>query len=141
MKASELRIGNWIKDRGSKQWQIDCWESKNKVAAKSPVLGYCDFTKNQIEGHPLTEEIDYLQPIQLTEEWLLKFGFYQDIEDDRYLEFKIENDKWNRTLTVQKGEKEFMVSNRFDEWIICGECEFVHQLQNLYFALTQTELK
>ena len=68
----------------------------------------------------------YVLPIPLTKEWLLKFGFEQ-------------------------GEK-IAVHNRFvwykDHIGIKGmlgvvkpvECKYVHQLQNLYYALTGEEL-
>lgn len=82
MEAKELRIGNFIMDRGNKVWQIDYWEYPTKVASKSPFLGYLDTNnKKAIYGHPFTEEVDYLQPIPLTEEWLLRLpkDFYYKI--------------------------------------------------------------
>ena len=75
MKKTELRIGNWIADRGLKEWQIDHWETMNKVASKSNAT-MCNGIL--METHPLTEYIDYLKPIPLTEEWLERLWFERD---------------------------------------------------------------
>lgn len=72
MKAEELRIGNWIADRGLKEWQIDHWETINKVSGKANTV-MCGGVI--METHPPTEYVDYLKPIKLTEDWLLRFGF------------------------------------------------------------------
>lgn len=80
----------------------------------------------------LDEGKDHLLPIPLTEEWLTKFGFEKltDRAYDRFL----------------KQEKEFSMCI---EWTVSGsykldyyltEIRHVHQLQNLYFALTGEEL-
>lgn len=74
-------------------------------------------------------------PIPLTEEWLLKFGF-EKLTDSR--------DGFNNSsYTYTKGIS-FIV--HFDgvrlstNFWIGNEKKYVHQLQNLYFALTNTEL-
>ena len=68
-------------------------------------------------------------PIPLTEEWLLKFGF--DIEYTK-----------GGFLRWQKGE--FKLLDRrlpYPQFHSPKACiEYVHSLQNLYFALTNTEL-
>jgi hypothetical protein len=120
MKANELRIGNWISDRGMKEWQIDSWERKNKVAAKSPIFKFGDLA---MEGHPLTEEVDFLIPIPLTEEWLLKFGFKP-----------LQKDWQKKGLIIHTRKRGFIVRKSIPQ------IHHVHQLQNLYFALTGEEL-
>jgi len=83
-----------------------------------------------------------LKPIPLTEEWLLKFGFeankpylrgkwmelfYNKNRDDRYFLFKVgatHIEMCSNGLTTAQ-----------------APMEYVHQLQNLYFALTGKELK
>ena len=80
---------------------------------------------------------DYIKPIPLTEEWLLKFGFkkkYQTFEfkglniDGTVVHFSF--DKWRSEYDIENCD--------FTE--IPAECKHVHQLQNLYFALTNEEL-
>ena len=106
MKASELRIGNLVYDN----------------------LGGA----LKIKGISLESDLSHIKPIPLTEEWLLKFGFEFDEEDDGY----------------QKGKYKVSVSNEGCLFFInigyypeeIAEFNYVHQLQNLYFALTNEEL-
>lgn len=75
----------------------------------------------------------YISPIPLTENWLLKLGFEFD------------------TITFSKGLLMFSPSSNWDKsavWYgtlthgrIDVEMKYVHQLQNLYFALTGIELQ
>lgn len=75
-------------------------------------------------------EIDQFSGIPLTEEWLLKFGFtwshyHQDTAQREYY-----------------GINEYYVcklNNRF--YYENTKLEYIHQLQNLVFALTGTELE
>jgi len=118
MKAEELRIGNYV----------------------YPDMSYPEPVKVCPKDFINTEHLD---PIPLTEEWLLKFGFETDsitfgvfINALRLRLFQIErsnsyNDNKNKfTVTVYQ-------SGRSIE--IC-RVRYVHQLQNLYFALTGEEL-
>lgn len=119
MKAKELRIGNIVSIFGIEQHIIT--ELKNTI--------YVD-----------------LNPIPITEEWLLKFGFtiyfkkWKNDKKEIYLISeangiglcynKIDND-WEVWLLNCDYELRFML-----RWI-----KHVNQLQNLYFALTGEELK
>lgn len=73
-------------------------------------------------------------PIPLTEQWLLDFGFDEKgtIENENYKFSIMYYDCWNISYEEKKGygESECFLRNFWS----------VHQLQNLYFALTQTEL-
>ena len=109
MKANELRIGNLV---------LSQWEN-NKI---HKVRGQDIFDLEQgIDSNSF-------QPIPLTEEWLLKFGFNKG-------KF---NYKW------QYGN--FIYDQKLKLWVWFGVqihdylIENVHQLQNLYFALTAQEL-
>ena len=77
-------------------------------------------------------------PIPLTEEWLLKFGFkiYHDPETVYYeITFdKIANYKFY--LSRKKGLPIFYYLNDFST----TQIHSIHSLQNLYFALTNEEL-
>ncbi len=76
----------------------------------------------------VSQEKPNYQPITLTEEWLLKFGFEKrsiiQENDSYYLNGEI-------VWVTKKGFRYFQNRN-----II----QHVHQLQNLYFALTGEEL-
>jgi hypothetical protein len=70
-------------------------------------------------------------PIPLTEEWLLKFGF-------------VKNN--NNQFILMEGGVDILFNKDLNGWTCDGinfsinMTEHVHQLQNLYFALTGTEL-
>ena len=71
IEANDLRIGNFVLDRGNKILTIDrFWGNKIECDIK----GMPDKSESgiQVYFHPFTEDIDYLIPIPLTEEWLLK---------------------------------------------------------------------
>jgi hypothetical protein len=122
MKANELRIGNYVNVPNPKQcpFRIDafeyCSEKFIKVAQEVKINGK--------EVHPLTWYGKDLEPIPLTEEWLLKFGF----ENNRLGLFdciKVVEDIGFHIYFIQRHLK---------------EVQYVHQLQNLYFALIGEEL-
>jgi hypothetical protein len=67
-----------------------------------------------------------IKPIPLTKEWLIKLGAKKD---------KIDN-------TYYLSELEIMLPNFFRyKTSIISRIDYVHQLQNLYFALIGEELK
>jgi hypothetical protein len=123
MKANELRIGNWI--RTSKEEQA--------------VDVLCD-SLSTINQHCIT--YDMVAPIQLTEQWLIRFGFEKDEEFDEggIVDYRYFLHKRNFTLsfTSNFSTEDFIYVNYNQGGV---DCFFIHQLQNLYFALTGEELK
>ena len=90
------------------------------------------------EGEPGLDTLDYgygvvawkdIYPIQLTEEWLIKFGW---INNDRPYFWK---DDFCMIKFNIDGSLNFAVNE------IEAKIKHVNQLQNLYFALTGKELK
>lgn len=80
-------------------------------------------------------DINEYKPIALTEDWLLKFGF----EKIDYHRYKIKPSKfdWYYTYSTHDNAFRFYI----EDTIVCLNVIFyVHQLQNLYFALTGQEL-
>lgn len=78
----------------------------------------------------------HFKPIPLTEEWLLKFGFKK--RKNRHLFH------WENKIVISEYKDEF--ENFFYpktgyDIRFSNEIKYVHQLQNLYFALTGTHLK
>lgn len=118
MEAKELRINN--------------------VVLKSGVIHPIGFYDFEDGGANFVLE-DY-QPIPLTEEWLVKFGFWNEVMD-WYLDYKIGFNK--DTLQVDReysNEGEWEISTLYpaSKWLTT--IKYVHQLQNLFFALTNKEL-
>jgi hypothetical protein len=107
MKASELRIGNSIMQNNElvfvTWWRLELME------------------KNKIEYNP----------IPLTEEWLLKFG---------YKKGKIYyTEKEHGIISFYFNDSDELKCEVYD-WTY-DNIKYVHQLQNLYFALTSEELE
>jgi len=89
---------------------------------------------NQIKyGHEIDYVAIYCEPIKLTEEWLLKFGIKQYNVDTI-------NDCGDISYD---GELFYIYSGLGDaeSYGFAINIKHVHQLQNLYFALTNEELK
>jgi hypothetical protein len=113
MKENELRIGNWIKYEGN---EIQLTKQKFKLSV---------FTLGLDELH---------EPIPLTEEWLIKFG--------------LEDKEFKGTYHFVFFDEPLQIYKSYGIWRIMfyrinriKDLRYVHQLQNLYFALTGTELK
>ena len=132
MKVQELRIGNWI-ESDNDFFQIETLQSKNHWkfnGNKGDIeINFIDKNKNTYYC-----ELKYINPVPITEEWLVKFGF----KKDKYYntEFAEYRTSYEKDLFVLKENFEYLNYTNLK----C-KLEFVHQLQNLYFALTQTELQ
>jgi len=116
MKENELRIGNLLDLYGT-------------IATLQGEDFYHHYSINE-------RKLSRFKPIPLTEEWLLKFGFikYGTLHDSYRLNpFIVELDILGNHYTFRK------IMNK-EESILLKEMKHVHQLQNLYFALTEKEL-
>jgi len=124
IQANELRIGNYIQDKQFKNiGYLKHWISKNMVCVKK-------------EFSTSTDHISEFEPIELTEELLLKCGFVKNDNCYNYYEFSLE----------PINEKEYFVILKYTlpiAWAKLNQLPIssLHQLQNVYFALTQTELQ
>lgn len=127
MKASDLRVGNLVNNRDGKAESIDM--EYLSIFHRWCITKYTD-------DPPFT-------PIPLTEEWLERFGFevygFND-KPDSAIHKRIDGDQVrNFELKCSAGNWWFRP--------IYGHCsdytdiKHVHQLQNLYHALTGEELK
>ena len=111
LRASELRIGNFVNQIGFSVQ--DGYPPNYKKLDQIKEAKQIDFSV-------------YMEPIPLTEEWLLKFGFI--IHEDGY-------------ITCPNGRQWILhLDNEFEFEALNIIVIYVHQLQNLYFALTGEEL-
>lgn len=117
IEPHELRIGNFVEVENYKIIQLENIHPKGTTKGDEIYLS------------------SMLKPIQLNEEWLLKFGFDKRT-NYQFIGNKITIESWNHKAS-------FDVRLRLSEEssvIIC-EIKYVHQFQNLTFALTGEELK
>lgn len=112
MEARELRIGNFVDWNG-------------EVGIVSQLLEKDIFFKC---GE--TDLYDAIKPIPLTKEWFEKFGYYDTNMPNHFIKDE---------MTID--EHSFWDCNGMFIDNKNGVCiQYVHQLQNLYFALRQEEL-
>lgn len=110
MEAKELRIGNLVLDKD------------NNIFAIAGILQNSVFKENAYIGMPL----EWIKPIPLTEDYLLDFGFNHNEEKNVF--------ELNGFLIYKQDCFWFdLISDSI-------EIEYIHQLQNLYFSLTNEEL-
>lgn len=120
MNKKELRIGNLV----------DCNGQVETVYAirNSGVDFYRGKTKKSVIMQSYIWEA--IKPIPLTEEWLLKFGFRTEESNC----FELDN------IHINTRRELMWVFTKCKNNIEIEIPEYVHQLQNLYFALTNEEL-
>ncbi len=144
MNAAELRLGNWVTVNNPKAWaglkaipmQVESVEIK-KDDMFPDSTGAVGVTDNDFSDYSQFDE--FIEPIPLTEEWLTKFGWryyngrmHGDMTMDT--QCKIDLD-WVSDKIQLKGHYEPGETYR-----PMSHIKYVHQLQNLYFALTGQEL-
>lgn len=122
MSPSEIRIGNWLE-------HDDNWSYRQPNAAK-----IFEFQWDDRDWYALGESTLFLEsisPIELTEEWLTKFGFVND------------GICWSYGLVMLSETKDgdFNVFyGTLTHGLMTIRISTVHQLQNFIYATTGTEL-
>jgi hypothetical protein len=122
MKASDLRIGNYISPLGM---------------GITVVEGFCLWDGLIQSSHFAERGIEDFKAIPLTKEWLLKIGFEFAV-DTWYLNgFALWETEWgdDKGGTGIGYFYELREKGMMDKHI-----EYVHQLQNLYYSLTGEEI-
>lgn len=127
IKPEELRIGNWVNRLGNPTVINSIQKGVEIGYVSTPISG--SITTNQIEPIPLTEEI------------LIKAGFekQQPSFDARINIFYQNIEIYTYESTLMEGS--FYIGQDEDSVLIYSEKMYVHQLQNLFYSLTGTELK
>lgn len=133
MKANELRIGNFVRNN-----------MNGEILIAIDIL--CDgINTGKYEGLNYA----FIEPIPLTEEWLLKLGFREikrrthEFEEIFYGKSIIKDSPDHLEMLVVAMPfnhchvGEFLIE---DDYLMNIHVNYVHQLQNLYFALTNEEL-
>lgn len=145
MKTNELRIGNWIK-----------YEDKLvQVVQLSSLMILCQRDENQFLVN-CTPKV--FQPIELTEEVLVKIGFVKvhkknivgfnnvnefilknDINDNEFVNISYHLfESGNSIINIEQGD---YYSGIDDNYIYKLNIKYLHELQNIYYCLTGEELE
>ena len=123
MKATELRIGNYIVYNGGQPEDID----------EFTIIEVQDIAWAQQKNEEFNK---YHSPIPLTEEWLLKLGFNR-VENGYYGNMSYNRPCWIKfSFTILIWDDGTFVYDWNGGNTILKN---VNQLQNLYFALTGKE--
>lgn len=129
--AKELRLGNYLCINGVPQRILAFTPNESETTIVGTAYFKIVFAHYK-HGDPYeTYSDEEVEPVQLTSEWLLKFGF---IKKYNY-EYHFSKSPFSVILNPLKHD--FL----FNNFVVSTEIKYLHQLQNLYFALTGTELK
>jgi hypothetical protein len=116
IKLNELRVGNYISALGKTTTQVEgfcIWDG---------LIQNSDFAER--DGEDFDE-------IFLTEEWLIKLGF----QSEEAFCYELDD------ISINTSRELIWVHTKCKNNVELDMPEYVHQLQNLYFALTGKELK
>ena len=127
--TNEVRIGNWVEMEYSKEVR---------------------YTTIQPSCFSVNIDKFYL-PIPLDEDWFKKFGFESKYEEFDEKDFPCVVEYWLFTNPVTRFEVDYSVKTGYTvnianvptghSLIINTKLHYVHQLQNLFFAITGSELQ
>ena len=120
LEAKDLRIGNLVMDN-----------AKVKIVTSGMISNW-DIIKRDYAGY---------EPIPITEEWLLKLGFLLEY-DEGDIKYYVKSTNHNFGI---KGydNSEWYIYHEYpfsDDYTILKELAWVHELQNVWFSLTDEEL-
>jgi len=131
IKSTELRIGNYL-------------GSIHELLIVDSIHDYCAYvnlvetdaekfiiTKNN--NFVIKEVLKFADVIPITEEWLIKLGFILTSDGHRK-EYQLA-DKAKNWFMIDTADNGIMYNYHID----C-KLKYIHELQNLYYALTKDEL-
>ena len=120
MEANELRLGNWVKV----EFDYEVVKAINEITLWCALGG---------KGEGCMQLHSDVSPIFLDEEWLIKFGFKYRTDTGF--------NGWYSNIILGESIRIFEVENKWYKYSSAHiVIKYVHQLQNLYFALTGEEL-
>ena len=122
MEAKELKIGNIVSTPNQPIFRIDLFDYVAKGIGKFGQI-------SDPKLHPLTWYLQDLKPIEITKQWFYQLGFKSDNDESTIL-IK------NGFDIIELNDGSFELFNH--DYPI--KIKYVHQLQNLYYALLGEEL-
>jgi len=140
IQAKDLRIGNFVTIENAISW-LYLKGIPMVVIGVDEILDLrktvsFPFSKYSIrlegeEGTKYSQFDQFIQPIKVNEEWLIKLGFIKDV-DTSFRWFLLEE-----SIAYDLDDHCIRIS---DSWEF-GKRKYVHELQNLIYALTLSDAK
>jgi hypothetical protein len=131
IQTNEIRIGNSVFYNGDKNEIGVITEIKQCF---DPLIQYVGINGRQ----DLYYQTKHIKPIPLTEEWLVKFGFTDDVVN------VLENDNFKISISYYDGwhlsYKEKQGFGSSEMYLYPANIDSVHSLQNLFHSFTGQEL-
>jgi hypothetical protein len=141
LKPSDLRIGNYV--------HVDGF-GPTVVRLMTMFQGEYEVYHNQSDvlSWSNSAKFDKVEPIPLTEEWLIRFGFKKGLRS-----FFIGHTDFTYHLESKADagftDGGYFMGIRYDDWDndpetihkFTYDIHYVHQLMNIYFSLTNSELE
>lgn len=119
MKETEIRIGNYFYHKS--------------------------FGNYQFKKSHFGVRLNFSEPIPITEEWLLKFGFVIGASREKVM---FSNENFIKTINIFGGEDNDWgvqlidkYKDKTESFVLQDGIQYIHELQNIYFALTGYELE
>lgn len=125
INANEIRIGNWVEIRGIGHGSVTSINVKD----------ISTISIKNAHRYVSNSDLQLITPIPITSEILEKCGF-KKVADEFYKKDNLYFKNYDMDLCL--GGTHYILDDFED--ITTGECKYLHQLQNLYFALTGEEL-
>lgn len=135
MEAKELRFGNYVigsKNAFSNIYKKELICNIQRIDCDSDLGIKLYHSENPIY---ILDSINNIKPIPLTEEWLIKFGL-------QHKSFSFDHECLHKDINVGYNGDDF-INNQMSflyKKKVWFKIHYVHELQNLYFALTKQEL-
>lgn len=133
MKIEDLRIGNYVTTL-----KANNLSRVNNIFGASGLVDCVEVASGM--PHFRLSLLLFCKPIQLTPEILEKCGFAYARKNSSVLQFKIAYNDSDYPCSLQVSGSGIQIC-RSGIGAICAPIEYLHQLQNLYYALTGTELE
>jgi hypothetical protein len=123
MEAKDLRVTNLIYN--------------DRIVNAVILIGFNSVELITPQGNNITARLDLVKPIPLTEEWLIKFGINK-YSDKHYILEILNRGRLN--FYTEKDKVSVEIGNKSGYSFGYPKIKYLHELQNLYFALTGQEL-
>ncbi|MGL5233840.1 MAG: hypothetical protein ACRC8Z_03660 [Empedobacter falsenii] len=127
MKVNELRVGNYY------------YFNHTEISKKDQVIKIDLKMLFAMSNDHLHYGLEFYSPISLTEEWLLKFGFEKN--DSGFGHIVYEKNENTIQIELLQPVAIFRIFIPNFGFTAINYVQYLHQFQNLYFALTGEELK